>query len=416
MHKLIGFYLVAVLSVISTFSMGHINWISNSITPPSPNGCNAYSTPPIFLANSSIDVEFMVTIKHTPTVDVYLIDGDTEFSLVQGLLEPSSNVITTQTITFPDIECLSCVLKIVQTDWPYKSCADIRLVKQLDSVEPESVFNVLSTQVDQNLHLTWENPIVDVGQILVLQSDTQITSVLENGIIYNVDDSIDGATVMYEGVDEMFDILSVDDGVNYYFQVFTQDEQYNYSSPAQYTVKTNETVEAVNHSPDVELIGNTIININSNDADDIILTAMVSDEDVDDTWTIIWSSTPNIVFTNEPENQFKATAQDNDFLIDQSYEITVTVTDSAEPPKTTIKNIIIETMDEPLDVGVITQTQTALDVDVQTQTALDVNTQTDLDLSNDTTVGRLNIVFLLGLFAILLSRSKWLFNHKVLAI
>ncbi|MCJ8314036.1 MAG: cadherin repeat domain-containing protein [Saccharospirillaceae bacterium] len=393
MFKLIGFYFVVILAMTSTFSFGHIIWDQDSVTPPRSDdnsvSCGAQlSVPPVFEANSLVDLTYIVGIKHYSPLEIHLYDdNDNQYILSQNIAEPPADVITMQTVNLPDIECESCYLYIKQTSSIlYESCSDIRLVKQLESIPPETVLSVNSTQMNQNLNLTWDYSLEEdekIERVFVLQSDSQINSNFVNGEIYNLGDTFAEAQIVYSAVLNEFEITNIKPDSVIYFQLVTQDFQYNYSEPFNYTVITASNIDDDNNEPNneditVEITGSLIVKPSIVQPSEILLTAVITGGNVNDSFTIEWSSTPALESISSPANTFYANSQANDFKANQSYVITVSVSDSAEPAQISTMSVIVEVEDLPLDI----------------------NDQT----IEDNKKGNISLIFLLGLMLMLLTR------------
>lgn len=89
-----------------------------------------------------------------------------------------------------------------------------------DTFAPSNVTNLNAVPTQDEIKLTWKNPVSDFYQVRVVRSD-----------YYYPQDPLDGV-VVYEGRDQEYIDTDVEADVTYYYTVFTLDRSANFSSGA----------------------------------------------------------------------------------------------------------------------------------------------------------------------------------------
>ncbi|BCE01078.1 hypothetical protein [Marinicellulosiphila megalodicopiae] len=331
MRTIITFFLPLILVIMPSIVSAHIYLKPDgNVIPRNTNGvtCDVPGTyHAIFESNSTVDILYSVGIQHDP-FEMYLIDNTDEniiYTLVENI--PDIKGLNTQSITFPDIECASCTLKLSQNA-SYSSCADITLTRRENILPTNSVSHIISTQTDQSVFLEWDNPD-NINQVMILQSDFYIESTPDSTKQYQNGDEIDGATVIFLEINDTYNVNGLIPQTDYYFQFFTRNMAGNYSKVNPYKATT---AEVINNQPMISLED---IRLQSDGVCEqaINIVATVTDVDAGDMHQIQWVTNPVLENQSTDPLEFYNSSSINDGT-EKQFEITAVVTDNGAPIKT----------------------------------------------------------------------------------
>jgi len=365
----INIFLFCVLLAFSQIVFSHARWSLTGLVKPRTNstglkepapcgGVARTSTPVVLQSGSTVNVQFEETINHPGYFRISFSSasdsGFDENILVPNIPEVPATRFYTQSITLPDIECSDCTLQLIQvmTDRTpstnYYSCADIQLTTTgtlpppvNDTTAPLDVGGLSATSGDTQAVLNWTNPNLDFSGVLILQDTNPITGSPAMTTSYSLNDTIDGASIVYLGNDETIIANSLSNGNSYYFKVFSFDASLNYSNGME--INTTLPANPDNIQPVVSLIAEQsqtqTTHIITN-AGNVILQAIVTDDNPSDTHQFNWTMTDNrlIDIDKEGSNFTFSPAE----LEPGIYSIKVEVMDNGVPAKAGNATLSIE--------------------------------------------------------------------------
>ncbi len=242
--------LILIAMLYTEMARAHARFAIDSVTPPrsdnsgiktGPCGSDPRSlNPAVFTPGQQITVNWEETINHPGYFRIAFSpanDQGYDNNVLAEIVDTQDDInvphFYSATITLPDIECNDCSLQLIQymteRDPPslYYSCADIRLIA--DSPPPD-VQNVTTASGNNEVSIAWEMPDINDLQVLVLQSNSQITDSPLSGVAYSKGDSIAQAEVLYAGNAGQVITSGLVANQNYYFKIFTVDSEYRYSN------------------------------------------------------------------------------------------------------------------------------------------------------------------------------------------
>jgi hypothetical protein len=101
---------------------------------------------------------------------------------------------------------------------------------EADTTPPFSVSNANATNGNERSVLSWTNPDDnDFSGVIILQSESSINSIPTNGNIYNVNDMIGNAFVIYNHSGTTHTVTNLLNDTTYYFKIFAYDTSANYA-------------------------------------------------------------------------------------------------------------------------------------------------------------------------------------------
>lgn len=287
MTKIIQSILAALILLVIFLSpslvLAHARWVIDSVTPPRTNDTGLKTDPcggkprtsrsTIFSAGQTIDLEFEETINHPGHYRIaFSPANDLNFDsyvLLDNIPDTTNNGRYTREVTIPMNVCSDCTLQLIQvmttspTPAPgdfYYSCSDIQITAPGDTTAPSPVTNITPQQGDTQATLTWNNPVDDFYQVVILKDITPVTDTPVNGVMYAAGDMINGSEVVYAGNEASFNAASLVNDVQYYFKIFAQNPRKNYANG----IETNVTPTA--SSSGGGNTGNTPVNTGSPDS------------------------------------------------------------------------------------------------------------------------------------------------------
>ena len=327
----INIFLFFTLLAFSQSVFSHARWNLTGLVKPRTNstglkepapcgGVARTNTAVVLQSGSTVNVQFEETINHPGYFRIAFSSasdsGFDENILIPNIPEIPASQFYTQSITLPDIECNDCTLQLIQvmTDRTpptnYYSCADIQLTTTgalpppvNDTTAPLDVGDFSANSGDTRVTLNWTNPSLDFSSVLILQDTNTITGSPTMTTRYNLNDTIDGASVVYLGNDETLIANSLTNGNQYHFKIFTFDASLNYSAG----VEANSTLPAnpENIQPVVTLTAEqsqTETTRVINNAGNVILQAIVIDDNPSDTHQLDWTMTDNRLIDIDKED------------------------------------------------------------------------------------------------------------------
>lgn len=319
----------------------HLIFDPNSSTPPRNligSDCGTRgNTPAVFKSGANITVQYKVLIKHGDNIQIdFSAANDTNFTVLKNNITAAEGS-GSASITFPNIECSSCTLRIINSG--YTSCADITLTKTgvintnpNDTTAPAAVTDLQATPSNKSIVLQWQNPSADFEQVIVLQADANSMATPIHGTPYTMGDTLEDAKVIYAGTNNYTAATQLATNTAYSFRLFTRDASLNYS-PA--SAITATTLNMSNSAP------STVLNVMQNGTlttqinptlGPVMVQAVVTDEDTEDTHTLDWSATDNrLIDTN---NDAAILEFDPQYLSDGNYTVMLSATDTGTPAKT----------------------------------------------------------------------------------
>ena len=365
----INIFLFCTLLAFSQSVLSHARWSLNGLVKPRTNstglkepapcgGVARTNSPVILQSGSTVNVQFEETINHPGYFRIaFSSTSDSGFDeniLIPNIPEIPASQFYTQSITLPDIECDDCTLQLIQvmTDRTpptnYYSCADIQLTTTgtlpppvNDTTAPLDVSNFSANSGDTQATLNWTSPSLDFSGVLVLQDTKTITGSPAMTIRYNLNDTIDGASVVYLGNDETLTVNNLTNGNQYHFKIFAFDASLNYSAG----VEDNATLPAnpENIQPVVTLTAEqsqTETTRVIKDAGNVILQAIVTDDNPSDSHQFSWSMTDNrLIDIDKESSNFTFSPAE---LEPGIYTVEVEAMDNGEPAKTGNATLSIE--------------------------------------------------------------------------
>lgn len=339
----------------TTHALAHVRWDpAGSVTERAPNYTScavpAGNSPTLFRSGSRVEVSFDVVITHGESYRIeFSPANDENFGdyLLKGNI-PEVPGITYIHITLPNIECEACSLRVYGGG--YVSCADIRLtatglpeVDPQDTTAPNDISNLGTVTADKQVVLTWDNPADDFYEVLVLRSQSSIDTAPVNGTSYAGDDAIGDATVVYKGDKVTATATDLTMDTEYFFKLFAYDESVNYAPGIQQQITTTNIG---NTAPTVELNVLQSVQLSLDvyrDRGEVMVQAIISDPDADDTHTIDWSETDSrLVDTDTNDTTFSF---DPEPLEAGTYLVKLIVTDSGTPTFSSSAEITINVLE-----------------------------------------------------------------------
>jgi len=101
---------------------------------------------------------------------------------------------------------------------------------EADTTPPSSVSNTNATNGNERSVISWTNPgDNDFSGLIILQSESSIDSIPTNGNIYNVNEMIGNAFVIYNHSGTTHTVRNLLNDITYYFKIFAYDTSANYS-------------------------------------------------------------------------------------------------------------------------------------------------------------------------------------------
>lgn len=352
-----AFTLACVLAVaLPSPSYAHARWKLDGIVKPRTDSTGLKTapcgdaprtaTPAVFTPGATITVEWEETINHPGYFRIaFSPAGDQNFDsyiLADNIIDTQDDANTphfySRQITLPDQACTDCTLQLIQymTENPavptlYYSCADIRLGMPIEL--PQTVTNAQASPQTNSVVLTWRNPVQAYFQTLVLMSTNPISAAPTDGQTYAMGDALGNATVIYSGANQFFTAQGLTTGQTYYFALVAQDTRMRFAQAA--TTQATLPVVAINSRPRVSLEllqRNARVSTIATNGGRVIVTANVTDPDLNDRFSFDWSMTDNrLIDTDLREDTFTF---DPAALQPGSYAVLLTVMDSGQPPET----------------------------------------------------------------------------------
>jgi len=366
--------LSGILLIFSQSAVSHVRWSLTGLVKPRSNstglkepapcgGVARTQTPVVLKSGNTIDVQFEETINHPGYFRIaFSPASDTGFDeniIIANIPEVPATRFYTQTISLPDIECNDCTLQLIQvmTDRSppsnYYSCADIQLTSNgtlpqstNDITPPLDVSDYTLVAGDSEVTLSWENPALDFSKALILQGTSQITGTPVTAVSYNVNDTIDNATIIYSGNDTTYFASNLNNGSQYFFKIFAFDANFNYSAGTE--LNTSLPTIPENSQPVVLLTSEQALvetHRISNSAGNVIIQASITDNNPSDTHQFNWSMTDNrLIDVDDIASNFTFNPTE---LEAGTYIIQVTATDNGIPAKVGSATMSIEVIDTP---------------------------------------------------------------------
>ena len=99
-----------------------------------------------------------------------------------------------------------------------------------DQVPPLDVMQTKVINGDKQAVLSWQNPLFDFEQVLVLSSTQPITANPANGTSYSAGQTIGEAKVVYVGASSLFNLLDLTNNQLLYLKIMSVDKAFNYSA------------------------------------------------------------------------------------------------------------------------------------------------------------------------------------------
>ncbi len=308
--------------------------------------------PPVFKPGQELEVAWVAAIAHNGHFTLRFSRANDEnfeeFILAEDIMERGNqnNLKYKHTVTFPDIECDTCTLQLIQHMYRnngefngnYYSCYDLVLKDESgggDTTPPENVTNV-ETLTDPPpygyITLKWQNPLQDFSKVLVLQyAGSASGDGPTDGTEYAINDGIGGGKVVYLGSLSEAMIGGLASRTDYEFVIYAYDEAINYSSGA--SVSVNLPEQDTNEAPIVSLEHEQE---NMNDTTTItpegglvVVQSSVIDPDNGDQHSYDWSqSDPGLADTDNSDTSFTF---DPSGLTPGDYSVKLVVTDNGTP-------------------------------------------------------------------------------------
>ncbi|MFV2016051.1 MAG: SCE4755 family polysaccharide monooxygenase-like protein, partial [Candidatus Heimdallarchaeota archaeon] len=371
---LYGIFLL-VMAMMPGQVFAHAEWTKGSTTSPrqgeniKSGKCSGTRSTPMnglprisATAGSNLQVQFNEFIFHYGYYDInFSQENDSNFSFLKNV---PHNLINEQartspknyavTLSMPKELCDDCTLQLIQEMWPektyvrptniqqityYHSCTDIKLTppNPNNGVTQDPVTALTAAPGDSTATLTWKQPTknLDFYKILIIGNQPGITPATKKSDLmpqkqFKIGDTIPNMTqdvVVYVGKANTATILNLMNNNDYFFQVFAYDINLNYSEPT----LINATPNTANVAPSIALEVTQGISKGTNvtqDGTDIIVSANVTDGNVNDKHTFLWVSND---FTDSDNlgNTFTIKGSEITSLpLDGTYNIAVTATDT----------------------------------------------------------------------------------------
>ena len=308
--------------------------------------------PPVFKPGQELEVAWVAAIAHNGHFTLRFSRANDEnfeeFILAEDIMERGNqnNLKYKHTVTFPDIECDTCTLQLIQHMYRnngefngnYYSCYDLVLKDESggsDTTPPENVSNVVATEdspTEGYISVNWQNPAQDFSKALIIQYEGAASGNGPNsGTEYTANDAIGSGVVVYIGAVAETVIGSLARQTDYSFVVYAYDEALNYASGIGFSV--NLPALDTNDAPSVSLMHeqesmNDTTTITQNGGL-VVVRASVTDPDNGDQHSYDWSETDAALVDSDND--------DNSFTFDPSgltpgdYSVKLVVTDDGSP-------------------------------------------------------------------------------------
>jgi len=332
---------------------------STGLKEPGPCGGIARTNNPAVLKSGDVvTVKFRETIYHNGHFRIAFspaADANFDENVLVDSIPAVRNVkdgIYTQTITLPDIACDDCTLQLIQfmsdSQTNYYSCADIQLTAtgtptppEEDLIAPSNANNLATTGGDSQVSIAWTNPLDDFFKVIILQDTQPITANPLNKINYELNDVIGTAKVIYSNNGESHTATGLENGVTYYYKIFTYDTSLNYATGIESFVSLAANVN--NIAPSATLIAEqsqTVTTIVTQDAGNVIVQLTVNDPNPSDMHTYNWSQTDSRLIDLD--------TSDTNFTFNPSgltagmYTVGVEVSDDGVPSQSTTTTLSLQ--------------------------------------------------------------------------
>lgn len=352
----------------------HAQWAPNGLTPPrtdrsdiksGPCGAARTDTPAVLQSGSTVTVSYLSTIFHNGDFRIAFSEAnDMGFDgnvLADGIIDYRDEAERTHEITLPDVECDQCTLQLIQVmrdrnpPTNYYSCADITLVRGMadDTAPPDGVTNLTALPGDGQALLSWSNPNdEDFAGVLLLQQSTDISARPVDGESYTAGDAINEANVIFSGRSDNTTASGLVPGAPAHFAAFAYDHTLNYSAAVHTSVDVPQ--QTPNFAPRVtlewmQLIHHTGEADNSGSSGEVVITAMVEDDNADDSHLYSWSSVDlPLADSDDDPAQFTFDPRGVESGL---HEFRVTVTDDGESALSTTASVFIMFTPQPRGGG-----------------------------------------------------------------
>ncbi len=100
----------------------------------------------------------------------------------------------------------------------------------IDNESPSNVSSESASPDDQQVELSWTNPVdADFDNVLILKKTSSISDAPSENTIYSVSDTIGTSTVLYVGTGTSLTDSGLVNDTTYFYKIFTKDDDGNYS-------------------------------------------------------------------------------------------------------------------------------------------------------------------------------------------
>ena len=352
---------------------GHARLSADGATPPrstnsgiktGPCGSDPRTTSAVFTPGQTVTIKWEETINHPGYFRIAFSPADDlgfdENVLLDNIIDEQNDSNTphyySADVTLPITPCDLCSIQLIQymteSSPPslYYSCADIKITTQTDDTPPAEAENLGAAPLDSSVELSWSNPAADFYKVMLLMNSSVIVDAPTAKLVYQAGDTIGSSQVVYVGSDTSATVNQLTNGELYYFKLITYDNSYNYSQGVDISVQL--PLVPLNFAPTVGLTVMQAGKVTQNAAKNlgnVTVSAEVSDQNPGDQHSFTWSNSNSLlVDVDNIDSMYTFNSQN---LPEESYTISVSVSDNGNPQQTTTKSVSIQIGEQPKDSG-----------------------------------------------------------------